>query len=547
MRVIISAGGTGGHIYPALAIINKIKEEEPDSEFLYIGTTDRMEKDLIPSMGYRYEGLEVTGLKRKLSLDNIKTITNFLGAIKKAKVIIKDFNPDIVIGCGGYVTAPVIYAAKKLGKRTFIHEQNSVVGLANKFLSKYTDKVGVSFESTINDFPKGKAVLTGNPCSEKALSIKKTTKKELEIDEDKKLVLIVMGSLGSRSVNDKIFSFIDNFRNKNYSVIIVTGNSYYEKVKDKRVPKNVKVLPFIYEMPKVMKITDLMVTRAGASTMSEITALGVPAIFVPSPYVANNHQYKNAMDLVEHNAGIMLEEKDLDGKVLIELIDKTLNDKDKIIIYEELNSIIPGGNIIFTNKKDNNDNIIVCYVSKTMLPLEKTYEYINNYILVQRPLNCYMIGNILNSYFNTLLENSNTITYVDLNSVHESIKDKLDNVYDKTTCILDILKNNLIIKNNTIVFDCKDFLNSNNKVFIYAIALNNLKKLLNKNKFYIYDSSLTMISDNDKSYLYNVLYHAIYSENFNIEEAVTKSIDTNKVLENQTFVNSIVNKNNNSL
>lgn len=330
MRVIISAGGTGGHIYPALAIINKIKEEEPDSEFLYIGTTDRMEKDLIPSMGYRYEGLEVTGLKRKLSLDNIKTITNFFGAIKKAKVIIKDFNPDVVIGCGGYVTAPVIYAAKKLGKRTFIHEQNSVVGLANKFLSKYTDKVGVSFESTINDFPKGKAVLTGNPCSEKALSIKKTTKKELEIDEDKKLVLIVMGSLGSRSVNDKIFSFIDNFRNKNYSVIIVTGNSYYEKVKDKRVPKNVKVLPFIYEMPKVMKITDLMVTRAGASTMSEITALGVPAIFVPSPYVANNHQYKNAMDLVKHNAGIMLEEKDLDGKVLIELIDKTLNDKDKL-------------------------------------------------------------------------------------------------------------------------------------------------------------------------------------------------------------------------
>lgn len=221
---------------------------------------------------------------------------------------------------------------------------------------------------------------------------------------------------------------------------------------------------------------------------------------------------------------------------------KTFNNKDKIIIYEELNSIIPGGNIIFTNKKDNNDNIIVCYVSKTMLPLEKTYEYINNYILVQRPLNCYIVGNMLNSYFDTLLENSNTITYVDLNGVHESIKDKLDNVYDKTTYIIDILKNNIINKNNTIVFDCKDFLNSNNKVFIYAIALNNLKKLLNKNKFYIYDSSLTMISDNDKSYLYNVLYHAIYSENFNIEEAVTKSIDTNKLLENQTFVNSIVNK-----
>ena len=330
MRVIISAGGTGGHIYPALAIINKIKTEEPNSEFLYIGTTNRMEKDLIPSLGYRYEALEVTGFKRKLTLDNFKTITNFLGAIKKAKSIIKDFNPDVVIGCGGYVTAPVIYAAKKLGKKTFIHEQNSVVGLANKFLSRYTDKIGVSFESTIKDFPKGKALFTGNPCSEKALSIKKVKKETLEIDKDKKLVLIVMGSLGSRTVNDKIFSFIDKFKNKDYSVIFVTGASYYEKVKDKKVPSNVKVMPFIYEMPGVMKSTDLIVTRAGASTMSEITALEIPAIFIPSPYVANNHQYKNAMDLVNNKAGIILEEKDLEGDKLIKLIDNTINDKEKI-------------------------------------------------------------------------------------------------------------------------------------------------------------------------------------------------------------------------
>ena len=331
MRVVISAGGTGGHIYPALAIINKIKEEEPNSEFLYIGTTNRMEKDLIPSLGYRYEGLEVTGFKRKLSLDNVKTVTNFITAIKKAKIIIKDFNPDIVIGCGGYVTAPVIYAAKKLGKKTFIHEQNSVVGLANKFLSKYTDKVGVSFEGTIKDFPNGKAVLTGNPCSEKALSIKKANKESLGIDKNKKLVLIVMGSLGSRTVNDKIFSFIDKFSNKDYSVIFVTGTTYYEKVKDIKVPENVKVLPFIYEMPSVMKVTDLIVTRAGASTMSEITALELPAIFIPSPYVANNHQYKNAMDLVNNNAGIMLEEKDLTEENLINLIDKTITDKEKLL------------------------------------------------------------------------------------------------------------------------------------------------------------------------------------------------------------------------
>ena len=288
---------------------------------------DEQSKDIAQGVN---EALEVKGLKRKLTLDNIKTVTCFISAIKRAKEIIKDFDPDIVIGCGGYVTAPVIYAAKKLGKRTFIHEQNSVVGLANKFLSRYTDKVGVSFESTIKDFPKDKAILTGNPCSEKALSIKATTKDKLGVDKDKKLVLIVMGSLGSRSVNDRIFSFVDKFRNKNYSVIIVTGNSYYERVKERRVPDNVKVVPFIYEMPSVMKITDLMVTRAGASTMSEITALGVPAIFIPSPYVANNHQYKNAKDLVDQNAGIMLEEKDMTDRSLIELIDKTLNDKDKI-------------------------------------------------------------------------------------------------------------------------------------------------------------------------------------------------------------------------
>ena len=331
VRVIISAGGTGGHIYPALAILNKIKEEEPNSEFLYIGTNNRMEKDLVPNLGYRYEGLEVTGFKRKLSLSNIKTLTNFVHAIKKAKTIIKDFNPDVVIGCGGYVTAPVIYAAKKLGKRTFIHEQNSVVGLANKFLAKYTDKIGVSFESTINAFPNGKAILTGNPCSEKALGIRKTSKSSLGIDKDKKLVLIVMGSLGSSTINDKIISFIDKFRNKNYSVIFVTGTTYYEKIKELEIPSNVKLLPFIYEMPSVMKITDLMVTRAGASTMSEITALELPSIFIPSPYVTNNHQYKNAMDLVESNAGIILEEKDFNEESLINLIDNTINNKEKLL------------------------------------------------------------------------------------------------------------------------------------------------------------------------------------------------------------------------
>ena len=329
MRVVISAGGTGGHIYPAIAIINKIKEEEPKSEILYIGTSDRMEKDLIPALGIKYEEINVSGLKRKLTIENFKTLYQFLKARQKCKKIIKEFNPDVVIGVGGYVTGPVIWAGKKLGKKTFIHEQNSVVGLSNKYLVKYADKIGVSFSSTIDLFPKEKVVLTGNPCSEKALKMKKANKEDYGLAKNKKLVLIVMGSLGSKSVNDAIFSFLNAFKDKTYEVMYVTGNSYYEKVKNVKVPSNVKVVPFIYELPSLMKVADLMITRAGASTISEILVLGVPSIFIPSPYVTNNHQYKNAMDLVNEEAALILEEKDLNKDKLISLIDNTLKDKEQ--------------------------------------------------------------------------------------------------------------------------------------------------------------------------------------------------------------------------
>ena len=329
MRVVISAGGTGGHIYPAVAIINKIKKEEPNSEFLYIGTHNRMEKDLIPSMNIPYESIEITGFIRKLTLENFKTLARFIKARKRCLELIKEFNPDIVIGAGGYVTAPVIWAAKKLGHKTFIHEQNSVVGLSNKYLTKYVDKVGVSFETTLNDFPKDKVLLTGNPCSEKAIATPIAKKSDFKLTEDKKLVLIVMGSLGSKSVNEKMVECMYGFRNKNYEILYVTGESHYEKIKNKRFPDNVKVVPFIKDLPSIMKKTDLMISRAGASTMSEIMALGIPTIFIPSPYVTNNHQYKNAKDLVDKDAGLLLEEKDLNKTNLIKMIDDTLNDEKK--------------------------------------------------------------------------------------------------------------------------------------------------------------------------------------------------------------------------
>ena len=333
MRVVISAGGTGGHIYHAVAIINKIKKEEPNSEFLYIGTHNRMEKDLIPSLNIPYEAIEITGFARKLTFDNVKTLARFFKARKRCLQIIKEFNPDIVIGAGGYVTAPVIWAAKRLGHKTFIHVQNSVVGLSNKYLTKYVDKVGVSFESTLNEFPEDKVCLTGNPCSEKAISTPKAKKKDFGLSEEKKLVLIVMGSLGSKTINEKMVEYVYGFRNKSYEILFVTGENYYEKLKTKRFPDNVKVVPFIKDLPSIMKCTDLMVSRAGASTMSEIMALGIPTIFIPSPYVTNNHQYKNAKDLVDKDAALMIEEQDLTKVAFIKMIDDTLEDEKK---YKEL-------------------------------------------------------------------------------------------------------------------------------------------------------------------------------------------------------------------
>ena len=328
MRVIISAGGTGGHIYPALAIVNKIKEMEPNSEFLYIGTHNRMEKDIVPKHNIPFETIEIYGFNRKKLYKNFKTISCFFKAIDKCKKLIKEFNPDIVIGVGGYVTGPVIYSAKKLGYKTFIHEQNSVPGKANLFLSKYADKIGVSFKSTVKDFPEYKTVFTGNPCSENALKVVEAKKQEFGLSEDKKLVLFVMGSLGSSRVNDFLVKTMSLFKGKDYQILYVTGNSEYEKLKDIKLPDNVKMVPYIENMTRIMKKTDILVSRAGASTLSEIIALQVPSILIPSPYVPDNHQYKNAMDLVNKDAAILIEEKDLKGDILIRTIDDMISDED---------------------------------------------------------------------------------------------------------------------------------------------------------------------------------------------------------------------------
>ena len=329
MRVIISAGGTGGHIYPALAILKKIKEMEPQSEFLYIGTHNRMEKDIVPKHNIPFKSIEIYGFSKSLKA-NLKTIKKFLNAYKECKKIITEFKPDVVIGVGGYVTGPVIYAASKLGVKTFIHEQNSIPGKCNKFLSKYVDMIGVSMKSSLNAFPHDKVHFTGNPCSEEALKMTAAPKKEFGLTEDKKLVYIVMGSLGSSAITEKLKNSIKLFQDKNYEVMFVTGKDSYDDIKELNIPSNVKIFPYVESQARIMKKADLVVTRCGASTLAEIISLKLPSILIPSPYVPNNHQYVNGMDFVNKHAGVMIEEKDLTGEKLVKTIDSLIND-DKIL------------------------------------------------------------------------------------------------------------------------------------------------------------------------------------------------------------------------
>ena len=336
MRVIVSAGGTGGHIYPALAIISKIKEMDRNCDILYIGTTDRMESTIIPNEGIEYIGIEMMGLNRKNPFKNIKVLKNYLNAKKKIKKIMQEFRPDIVLGIGGYITLPVIEVAHSLGIKTFIHEQNSIPGLSNKILGKKADKIGVSLEDSIQYFDPKKTIFTGNPRSEQVISAKPVLKSKYDLSNRKKLVLIVMGSLGSMTVNNKFHEILPNFKDEDYEVLFVTGKSYYDEYKNiSNIPKNVKVVPYLDDMLSVMRKTDLIVTRAGASTIAEVTALGIPSILIPSPYVTHNHQYKNALVLAKKNASIIIEEDNLNSNLLIKTINDILKDSQKYDIMKK--------------------------------------------------------------------------------------------------------------------------------------------------------------------------------------------------------------------
>ncbi len=330
MRIIVSAGGTGGHIYPALSIINKLKERNKDLEVLYIGTTDRMEKDIVPALGIKYIGIPMKGLNRKNIFKNFEVLRTYRAAIKKAKEIIKEFKPDVVLGIGGYITAPVIKAANSLKIKTFIHEQNSIPGFTNKRLMKKATKVGLSLKESEKYFKGSNIVFTGNPRSEEAYNASPLDKSKYGLSKNKKLVVFVMGSLGSQTMTNTMKDIIPSFKDKDYEVLFVTGKNYFDSYKDVNIPKNVKLVPMLPDMLNVLKKTDLIITRAGASSISEITAIGVPAIMIPSPYVTHNHQEKNA-EVIEKNGGaVVIKEKELTKEKLFDTIDSLINSDKKL-------------------------------------------------------------------------------------------------------------------------------------------------------------------------------------------------------------------------
>ena len=340
MKIIVSAGGTGGHIYPALAIIDKFIKKEKDLEILYIGTHNRMEKDIIPKRNIRYEEIEIYGFSRSKLLLDAKNIYLIMKAKKKCLKIMQEFKPDIVLGIGGYVTYPVIWAAHKLGIKTFIHEQNSHPGKTNIALQDKVDLIGVSFEESIKYFnkAKGEVFYSGNPCGEAAIDAKPLNKETFGFKTSKKLVVVVAGSLGSATVNKKMEEFLKLVEKEKYEVLYITGKNLYDDfIKGKEFPDNVKVVPFVDNLASLLKNTDLIVTRAGASTMSEILSLNLPAIFIPSPYVANNHQYYNALVIKEAGGGDIIEENQLTANLLINKINNILTNEEK---YNEMKRVL---------------------------------------------------------------------------------------------------------------------------------------------------------------------------------------------------------------
>lgn len=316
MKIIVSAGGTGGHLYPALALVEYIRKQNPDTEFLFVGTTDRLESQVVPQMGYAYQGLYVKGLVGN-PFQKLKNAFIFVKSLSHSQKILKDFQPDIVIGFGGYPSASIVLAAAKKGILTMIHEQNSIIGLTNKILIKKVDKIVCCYQKAYNEFPSEKTVLLGNPRASVVVEHQLSNIHDIyHIPYTCQTVVIVMGSLGSSSVNEMMKEALHQMQHDAYDVIYVTGKNHYETMKEelKDLNDSIHLVSYIEDMPSLISSCDLIVTRAGATTLAEITAMGAASLIIPSPYVVANHQEYNALELVHENAAKCILEKDLNAQ-----------------------------------------------------------------------------------------------------------------------------------------------------------------------------------------------------------------------------------------
>ena len=340
-RIIISGGGTGGHIFPALSIADAIKAKHPDAKILFVGADNRMEMQRVPDAGYDIVGLPIAGFDRKNLLKNIKVLWKIFKSQRMAKKIIKEFAPQAAVGVGGYASGPTLKMAASMGIPTLIQEQNSYAGVTNKILSKHAKMICVAYDGMERFFPKEKIILTGNPVRKNLLDMRGSRKeamKTMGLDENKKCVLIVGGSLGARSINEGIIANIEKIRaNSDIQFIWQTGKLYFEEMKKRAdelgKPKNLTITDFVSNMASALSAADIVVSRAGAGSISEFALLGKAVILVPSPNVSEDHQTKNAMALVDKDAAIY----GADANVKEELIDKaveTVHDRMKIELLE---------------------------------------------------------------------------------------------------------------------------------------------------------------------------------------------------------------------
>ena len=312
-RFIISGGGTGGHIFPALSIANAIKERWPQASILFVGADDRMEMERVPAAGYEIVGLPVSGFDRKNMVKNVSVAFKLLKSLRRANKIVKNFKPNVVIGVGGYASAPVLRAAIAQNIPTLLQEQNSYAGMTNKWLGQRANTICVAYEDMQKFFPKEKIVLTGNPCRQ---DLEITPDKVVEgcsffsLDPTKRTILMIGGRLGARTLNNSIVRAFPEIREQDVQIIWQCGKYYYNEIKELsvagKIPPNVKLYDFVSRMDLAYSVADLVISRAGAGSISEFSLLGKPVILVPSPNVAEDHQTQNALALVQKNAAILV-------------------------------------------------------------------------------------------------------------------------------------------------------------------------------------------------------------------------------------------------